>query len=116
MPLPQCSELNSHEDENVRQNWKRSIHKFDNMFEAMDFTRPSRKKKAILVHYADGEVTEVVQTLELCKGDNEENCFDNLCDGLDSCFQPMVNKRMLVFKFGSATQSKNENSEDYVIR
>ncbi|KAK3755054.1 hypothetical protein RRG08_039333 [Elysia crispata] len=48
MPLPQCSELNSHEDENVRQNWKRSIHKFDNMFEAMDFTRPSRKKRQFL--------------------------------------------------------------------
>ena len=34
----------------------------------------------MFLHYVDEEVNEVVQTLELCEDENEENCFDNLYD------------------------------------
>ena len=42
----------------------------------------------------------MVQTLELCEGDNEENWFDNLFDRVDSYFQPKVNKRILAHVWG----------------
>ncbi|XP_030850192.1 uncharacterized protein K02A2.6-like [Strongylocentrotus purpuratus] len=111
MNLPQFERFPVHEDPtNVGVRWEKYMKRMENFFTAFQITDDAQKR-ALLLHYAGPEVSDIFDTLPGTGTD-----FKGAKDALDKHFSPALNVEYERFVFRQCKQSTDETVEQYHLR
>ena len=111
MNLPQFERFPVHEDPtNVGVRWEKYMKRMENFFTAFQITNDAQKR-ALLLHYAGPEVSDIFDTLPQTGTD-----FKGAKDALDKHFSPALNVEYERFVFRQCKQSADETVEQYHLR
>ena len=111
MNLPQFERFPVHEDPtNVGVRWEKYMKRMENFFTAFQITDDAQKR-ALLLHYAGPEVSDIFDTLPGTGTD-----FKGAKDAFDKHFSPALNVEYERFVFRQCKQSTDETVEQYHLR
>ena len=116
--LPHFDKFPVHEEEHTAgTRFKKYIARFELLMTAMDLDDEPKRKKALLLHYAGGEVYDIYDTFtDAQKGDETEAGYVTLKKSLADHFEPKKHLDFEIFKFRSARQEQNESVDTYCTR
>jgi len=92
--------------------WKKWLATSERLFTGMNVKIPKRKR-ALLLHYADPDVDEIFDTLPNTGRDND---YDTAVAKLNEYFTPQVNSTYEVYNFRQTKQKEGESLDSYHTR
>ena len=96
------------EPTSLSQRWKKWVGRFENLIIALDI-KQSKRKKALLLHYAGPAVQEIADTLPpAARDDDRPDEYDATLAQLNGYFNPKKNVEYEVFTFRQARQREEE--------
>ena len=99
-------------DQNPGPQWGKWLGRFERLMIAMGIT-DSRRKRALLLHYAGPKVDEIFDTLTDV---GEDTDYDKAVDALNKYFNPKSNSLYETYVFRQAKQESNESLDHFVTR
>ncbi len=87
--------------------WKKYVARFKNLIVALDITDTARQK-ALLLHFAEEEVSDILDILPEATADKDEDPLEKAIDALTDYFQPKQNLAYEEYQFRQAKQGNDE--------
>lgn len=92
--------------------WTKWLSRFERLMIALDITN-SKRKRAMLLHYAGPKVDDIFDTLHETGNDDD---YDKAVDSLNTYFKPKANPLYEVYVFRQARQDPGETLDHFVTR
>ena len=104
------------EPTSLNQRWKKWVGRFENLIIALDI-KQSKRKKALLLHYAGPAVQETADTLPpAARDDDRPDEYDATLAQLNGYFNPKKNVEYEIFTFRQAREREEETLDQFQTR